>query len=104
MSSEEGPGDGPLWRHLEDGLGVYGGEGAEGRENGGREADFMSYEADTAIFFPLCEVPHLNYYFQTSAPSLWLTGLPMETKTLTEFNAILIYDPSPPCPLVGCFI
>ena len=84
--------------------GVYGGEGAEGRENGGREADFMSYEADTAILFPLCEVPHLNYYFQTSAPSLWLTGLPMETKTLTEFNAILIYDPSPPCPLVGCFI
>lgn len=44
--------------------GVYGGEGAEGRKNGGREADFMSYEGDTAILFPLCEVSHLNYYFQ----------------------------------------
>lgn len=50
--------------------GVYGGEGAEGRKNGGREADFMSYEGDTAIPFPLCEVSHLNYYFQISAPSL----------------------------------
>lgn len=78
--------------------GVYGGEGAEGRKNGGREADFMSYEGDTAIPFPLCEVSHLNYYFQISAPSLWLTGLPVEMKTPTEFNAILIYDPSPPCP------